>query len=98
MSMFKKFFGINSKSARVARERLQIVVSHQRTDEGDVDFLPQLRHELLTVICRYVKVDKDQVNVQLQRAGSCSVLELNVTLPSPHERFSEPNDVKVIKS
>jgi cell division topological specificity factor len=94
--MLKKLFGLNSKSAKVARERLQIVVSHQRTTEEDPDFLPRLRHELLTVVCRYVKVDKDQVNVQLQRAGSCSILELNVTLPSPQERIPEPTDVKVI--
>lgn len=96
MSVLKKLFGINSKSAKIARERLQIVVSHQRTEEGDPDFLPRLRHELLAVICRYVKVDKDQVNVQLQRAGSCSILELNVTLPSAHERMPEHSDVKVL--
>lgn len=96
MSVFKKIFGINSKSAQVARERLQIVVSHQRTEEGDPEFLPRLRHELLTVVCRYIKVDKDQVNVQLQRAGSCSILELNVTLPSANERVTEPTDVRVL--
>lgn len=96
MSVLKKLFGIQSRSAQIARERLQIVVSHQRTEEGDPEFLPRLRHELLTVICRYVKVDKDQVNVQLQRAGSCSILELNVTLPTPQERAPDPSDVKII--
>ncbi len=70
------------KSAKVARERLQIVVSHQRNEGGDVDFLPRLRHELLAVLCKYVNVDKDQVNVQLQRTENCSVLELNITLPT----------------
>jgi len=84
MSIFKKLLslGSNRNTAKVARERLQIVVSHQRSEGGDVDFLPKLRHELLTVICKYVKVDKDQVNVQLQRMDNCSVLELNITLPT----------------
>lgn len=82
-----KFLGINPnrKSAQIARERLQIVVSHQRSEGGDVDFLPKLRHELLAVISKYVKVDQNQINVQLQRTGSCSVLELNITLPTAQE-------------
>lgn len=99
MSIFSKLFAINShrKSANVARERLQIVVSHQRNDDGDADFLPKMRHELLTVICKYVKIDKDQVNVQLQRTGSCSVLELNITIPEPHQsNINVDDEVKVI--
>ena len=88
MSFFRRFLdGLqgNKKSANVARERLQIVLSHQRTDDGDIDFLPKLRHELLTVICKYVQINQDQVNVQLQRTDNCSVLELNITLPTPSE-------------
>jgi len=97
MSIFKKLltFSTSRKSAKVARERLQIVVSHQRTEGGDADFLPKLRHELLTVICKYVKVDRDQVNVQLQRMNNCSVLELNITLPSPQEQQSY-DDIQVL--
>lgn len=81
MSIFKFLKLSNNKSAQVARERLQIVLSHQRLDDDNAEFLPKLRNELLTVICKYVKIDKDQVNVQLQKNGSCSVLELNITLP-----------------
>lgn len=79
-----KFLGIsnNRRSANVARERLQIVLSHQRVEGGDEDFLPKLRNELLMVISKYVKIDADQINVQLQRGDNCSVLELNITLPS----------------
>ena len=86
MSIFSKFLhqiGITKHSAKTARERLQIVVSHQRAEEGgDVDFLPKLRNELLSVICKYVKIDPEQVNVQLQRTENCSVLELNIALPN----------------
>lgn len=87
-----KFFGLSGKkSAQNARERLQIVVSHQRAEggEGDVHFLPKMRHELLTVISKYVKIDKDQINVQLQRNGSCSILELNIMLPTPATMTSQ---------
>jgi cell division topological specificity factor len=78
-----KFLGLQSRrSASIARERLQIVLSHQRVEGGDEDFLPKLRNELLIVISKYVKIDADQINVQLQRSESCSVLELNITLPT----------------
>ncbi len=100
MNIIRKLLGgliPQRKSAKMARERLQIVVSHQRNDGGDVDFLPRLRHELLTVLCKYVKVDKDQVNVQLQRMDNCSVLELNITLPAPTKSsLSELDEVKAI--
>jgi len=90
MSIFT-FLGLsNRKSAQTARERLQIVVSHQRMAEGgDVDFLPKLRNELLTVISKYVKIEKDQINVQLQRQGSCSILELNITLPTNPTKIND---------
>lgn len=71
------------KSANTAKERLQIVVSHQRVEGTiDSDILTKLRHELILVISKYIKIDEDQVNVQLQKDGSISVLELNVVLPT----------------
>jgi cell division topological specificity factor len=89
ISIFRAFLnkiGVTRASAKTARERLQIVVSHQRAEEGGgVDFLPQLREELLRVICKYVKIDPEQVNVQLQRTENCSVLELNIALPNSNQ-------------
>lgn len=84
MSIFKFLNLPNRKTAAsVARERLQIVLSHERREGGDADFLPKLRNEILMVISKYVKIDQDQINVQLQRTDSCSILELNITLPTP---------------
>lgn len=86
MNILRKWFdgiGTSRKSAKVARQRLQIVLSHERNDQNaDTDFLPKLRNELLAVIGKYVKVDEQQINVQLQRTENCSVLELNITLPT----------------
>ncbi|MBP6103878.1 MAG: cell division topological specificity factor MinE [Gammaproteobacteria bacterium] len=83
MSILARFFGFGRQpqSASVARDRLQIVLSHQRNEAGDTDFLPKLRNELLEVLAKYVNVDKEQINVQLQRTENRSVLELNITLP-----------------
>ncbi|MBI5447618.1 MAG: cell division topological specificity factor MinE [Gammaproteobacteria bacterium] len=83
VSFLERLLNANSKqnTARIAKERLQIIVSHERK-KNSPDFLPMLQQELIDVIAKYVKIDKDQVKVELERTGDCSVLELNVTLPS----------------
>ncbi|MCM2973161.1 MULTISPECIES: cell division topological specificity factor MinE [Larsenimonas] len=70
------------KSASVAKERLQIIVAHQRGHRGQPDYMPMLEQELLEVIRRYVSVDQDAVNITLDSEDDCSILELNVTLPN----------------
>ncbi|MGS2742606.1 cell division topological specificity factor MinE [Vreelandella aquamarina] len=69
------------KSASVAKERLQIIVAHQRSQRGQPDYMPMLERELLEVIRRYVQIDDDAVQISLDSEDNCSVLELNVTLP-----------------
>lgn len=70
-------------SASTAKERLQIVVSHQRANNGaKPDFLPQLHKELLDVVSKYTNIDRERIQVQLQNEGDFSVLELNITIPS----------------
>ncbi len=70
-----------AQSAATAKERLQIVVAHQRAQRNQPDFLPEMQREIIKVIQKYVNIDSEQVAVQLDNAGDCSVLELNVTLP-----------------
>lgn len=87
MSIFSRFLdgiGVHRRSANIARERLQIVLSHERTAGNHVnDFLPRMRNELLTVIGKYITIDPGQINVQLQQTEHCSILELNIMLPTP---------------
>jgi cell division topological specificity factor len=71
----------NNRSASVAKERLQIIVAHERGQREQPDYLPQLQQELLEVIRKYVQISDDMVQVEVDRNDSCSVLELNVTLP-----------------
>lgn len=70
------------KSASVAKERLQIVVAHQRSQRGQPDYMPMLERELLEVIRRYVKVDDEAINISLDMEDNYSALEVNVTLPA----------------
>lgn len=71
------------KSADLAKDRLQIIVAHERSLRNVApDYLPQLKNDILEVIKKYVAVTSDQVTVQLdQKDNNLSVLELNVTLP-----------------
>jgi len=68
-------------SAAIAKERLQIIVAHERGQRSTPDYLPDLQKELVEVIRKYVNIDSDQVQVALEDQGNCSILELNVTLP-----------------
>lgn len=69
------------KSASVAKERLQIIVAHERGQRSQPDYLPQLQQEIIDVISKYVPIDRDQVHVALDNQDDCSILELNITLP-----------------
>ena len=68
-------------SASIAKERLQIIVAHERGQRSQPDYLPALQKELVDVIRKYVDIDQEQVQVMLEDQGSCSILELNITLP-----------------
>lgn len=70
-----------NKTASVAKERLQIIVAHERGQRSQPDYLPQLQQEIIDVISKYVKIDRDQVHVALDNQDECSILELNITLP-----------------
>lgn len=71
-----------SNTASLAKERLQIIVAHQRGGRGAPDYFPKMKQEIIEVIRKYVQISEDQVSVQLdQNDDNLSVLELNVTLP-----------------
>ncbi|KZX85210.1 cell division topological specificity factor, partial [Oleiphilus sp. HI0009] len=57
------------------------IVAHERGQREQPDYLPMLQKEILEVIRKYVSINQDQVQVQLDKNDDCSVLELNVMLP-----------------
>lgn len=76
------FFRSSSKSsAAVAKERLQIVVAHQRRENQRPDYFLSLQRDLLEVVRRYVTVSDDAVKVEVDHQGDCDILELNIVLP-----------------
>lgn len=71
------------KSADSAKERLQIVLAHERIGRTREDFLPKLQQELVAVVARYVSIDPSKVSVNLDRGGDMSTLEIEIELPGP---------------
>src|SRR3569833_584302 len=74
-------FRRSPSTASVAKERLRIIVAQERSARGGPDYLPLLRRELLEVIKKYVNVDPEAVQVNLEREDGHEVLELSVALP-----------------
>lgn len=72
---------LKRSTASVAKERLQIIVSHESSRKSGPDIIKQLQKELIEVLGKYFPVDQEQIKVQLERNGDQSVLELNIMLP-----------------
>jgi cell division topological specificity factor len=77
LSLFKS----KPNSASIAKERLRIIVAQERGSRGGPDYLPLLRRELLQVIHKYVNVDPEAVQINLERDAGHEVLEFSVALP-----------------
>lgn len=78
MSIFR-LFG-RPRSAPLARERLQLLLAHERSSMG-TDLVALLREEILAVIAKHVQVDADKVQVKVDRDEHVSILEIDVEIP-----------------
>ena len=74
-------FRSKPNSASIAKERLRIIVAQERGSRGGPDYLPLLRRELLQVIHKYVNVDPEAVQINLEREAGHEVLEFSIALP-----------------
>ncbi len=79
-------------TASVARERLRIIVAQERSTRGAPDYLPMMRNELLEVIKKYVQVDIDAININVERDSGQEILELSVTLPEGKQAAGKTKD------
>ncbi len=83
MSFFNFFAGEKNKSAHVAKERLQIILAHERSGRNarEPDYLLALQRELVAVISKYVQINPDDIKLHLESHGSLEVLEVKIELP-----------------
>jgi cell division topological specificity factor len=81
MGLLDIFRNSRKGSASVAKERLQILVAHDRAERNRPSYLPKLQKEILEVIRKYVEVDQDAISVNYEQDDQQEVLELNIVLP-----------------
>jgi cell division topological specificity factor len=82
MSFLDYLLGRKKNTAAIARERLQIILAHERQGpQQGPDYLPQLQQELVAVISKYIAINPDDIKVQLDRKDNLDVLEVNIVLP-----------------
>ena len=83
MSLLSFLIGQKKPTATVAKERLQIILAHERTGPRGrrPDYLPALQRELVAVISKYVSINASDIKVDLQQQGNLDVLEVKIELP-----------------
>lgn len=84
------------RSAAQAKERLQILVAHDRVGRESPDYLPLLQRDLIAVIGRYVEIDEDKLTVEFANDGICSMLAINIELPQRAPRSEIRNQKRAI--
>ncbi|ACI50298.1 cell division topological specificity factor MinE [Gluconacetobacter diazotrophicus PA1 5] len=81
MSLLASLFG-RKTSAPVARDRLQILLAHERSaGEGQSELIAKLQEEILAVITRHITVDQDKVQIKMDRGAGVSMLEIDIEVP-----------------
>ena len=86
MMNLMRLFNSRAATAPVARERLQILLSHERGLRGQSDLLGLLREEILAAVSRHVMLDPDKVIVRMDRGKTVSTLEVDIEVPNNFER------------
>ncbi|MCM2504153.1 cell division topological specificity factor MinE [Aureimonas altamirensis] len=80
MNLFNLFARRNTAPA--ARERLQVLLAHERAAVGQSDLVNILREEILAVIAKHVSIDREKVKVSMDRGDAISMLEVDIELPT----------------
>ncbi|SHO67446.1 cell division topological specificity factor [Pseudoxanthobacter soli DSM 19599] len=81
MKRFNFFRAKRVPPASAARDRLQLLLQHERGVGGDPNLILVLREEILKAIAKHVDVASDKVRVAMRREDLMSTLEVEVDLP-----------------
>lgn len=83
MSFLSFLLGEKKKTAAIAKDRLQIILAHERAgrNAAEPDYLPDLQRDLVAVISKYIHINPDDIKVHLEREDNLEVLEVKIELP-----------------
>lgn len=95
MSLLDIILGKKRTSANIAKERLQIILAHERininTVDSNPDWLPKLQQELVDVVAKYINISKEDLKVNLERKNNMELLEINVTFLEKDKTLEKMN-------
>lgn len=81
-SLLSFFIGQKKKTASLAKDRLQIILAHERRqDQHQPDYLQALQRDLLATIARYVRINPSDIKVNLEQKDNLDVLDIKIELP-----------------
>ena len=78
---FLRIFTRSQSSAPAARERLQVLLAHERASVGDSDLVTKLRDEILRAISKHMQIDDDRVSVKMERGAKVTTLAVDIEIP-----------------
>ena len=94
-----RLFSLFSRgSAPIARERLQILLAHERNERDHSDLLGVLREEILALISRHISFDPDKVQIKMDRGKSVSTLAVDIEIPNSFGAPSEAPQQRRVRS
>lgn len=88
MSLIARFFGPKKHTASVAKERLKIILAHERSELNPTkpDFMQDLQKDLVQVISKYFTINLDDIKVNLERQDNLEVLEVKIEMPEAEKK------------
>ena len=90
MSFLDFFLGEKKKTASVAKDRLQVILAYERTGRSTPNYCPALQRDLVAVISKYVKINPEDIIVNLERQDNLDVLEVKIELPEESKIQPQP--------
>lgn len=87
MNLFRLFRSRRQPSAPEAKERLKILLAHERAGTGQPEYLPRLHRDILKAVGKYVEIDNDKIQVTLSSEGNVSKLAVDIELPSTRDAW-----------
>jgi cell division topological specificity factor len=87
MALLDFFLSRKKSTANIAKERLQIIVAERRRSDAEPHYLPQLRKDILEVICKYVQIDPEMVTVQLEQKDGVSPKQVAQAIADAKDRL-----------
>ena len=80
MSLFSWFK--NRNTAPVARERLKMVLAHERVGNTHSQLIAVLQEEIIAVIAKHMQIDRDKVSIKLDKGDEVNTLEIDIEMPA----------------